>query len=767
MAARYDDAYERWSASERRRAEKAACTLDSAVAVESKDGVPPAVARNNCPDMQKSNDASRDAEADFRAYYESQKLFASRCSTDADASHEFEQLMRTLRSPLPRVVRVPQGNRFVRRIEKRLSEFSWKMRAGFGDGEASRRAAQADTVWEIDASAYRGPLRTWAEREGNRGALVFQELVSQVPPLLLDVKRGHAVLDMCASPGNKTRQIAERLGDCLSAGAGAVVAADVDPTRACKVLGHALRRTYTPGSLALIANARTHPYLYEPRMELKDECMKGGSQASGEQILYDRILADVPCTGDGTCRKDREILNQSWSRKAALELHQRQQEILLRGLTLLKPGGILVYSTCSFNPIENEAVVARALCAWRNGQSTMPNWCIELLDAKALVRDRVGIVAASGLKTWLVPSPDPLGRLYACWEDVPEHLRAGCGGILSSGMFATNNPANAELERCARFFPHDNDTGGFFVAVIRISIIGENMAESKCEGGKLNKLGDLIENADWTSQAGVGRPLGWEPTQHIGSWYERVRGDEPEWEEMKSFYGFSMSTAAETALRGGLLYWRVSCPSHERRELCIASAAAARRYEASLSRDAAEGAGEARSLPWVRMGVSLFERLRETFLTDTRAQGGRSLTPCRWRPCEDGARLLAPHLSSAESSWLHRRTLLIEREDVCRLLSCRSAGQQLPLSELRACGESLFAACCPSAADSVAGTEGEEDQAQHECGGVLVGIAGDGLGSPSCPEGAVWLPGVLTPRQLRLFVEPLEAAALAEVLGSV
>ncbi|KOO27521.1 sun nucleolar family protein [Chrysochromulina tobinii] len=72
------------------------------------------------------------------------------------------------------------------------------------------------------------------------------------------------------------------------------------------------------------------------------------------------IRCDVPCTGDGTLRK-KHVNTPDWSVHSAAELHPTQLRLLREGLRLLKPGGLLVYSTCSFNPIENEAVVAAAL----------------------------------------------------------------------------------------------------------------------------------------------------------------------------------------------------------------------------------------------------------------------------------------------------------------------------------------------------------------------------------------------------------------------
>jgi 16S rRNA C967 or C1407 C5-methylase (RsmB/RsmF family) len=75
--------------------------------------------------------------------------------------------------------------------------------------------------------------------------------------------------------------------------------------------------------------------------------------------VYDRIICDVPCSGDGTLRKNPNIWAE-WTPEFAMGLHSLQLRIAQRGAALLKVGGYMVYSTCSFNPIENEAVVAGA-----------------------------------------------------------------------------------------------------------------------------------------------------------------------------------------------------------------------------------------------------------------------------------------------------------------------------------------------------------------------------------------------------------------------
>lgn len=77
-------------------------------------------------------------------------------------------------------------------------------------------------------------------------------------------------------------------------------------------------------------------------------------------LKFDRILCDVPCTGDGTLRKNPDIWPK-WNAANGNNLHGIQYRVARRGLELLAVGGRMVYSTCSLNPIENEAVIHRIL----------------------------------------------------------------------------------------------------------------------------------------------------------------------------------------------------------------------------------------------------------------------------------------------------------------------------------------------------------------------------------------------------------------------
>ena len=163
-----------------------------------------------------------------------------------------------------------------------------------------------------------------------------------IPVTLLDVKPHHSVMDMCAAPGSKTIQILECLhasGDKL--GTGFMIANDTDAKRAF-MLTHQAQRLNLPGLFITNNDARTFPNL------------KQGKQMKNFQ--FDRICCDVPCSGDGTLRKNTGLW-KNFHCHMGHQNHKLQLDILKRGLNLLKKDGRLVYSTCSFNPIENEAVV--------------------------------------------------------------------------------------------------------------------------------------------------------------------------------------------------------------------------------------------------------------------------------------------------------------------------------------------------------------------------------------------------------------------------
>jgi 16S rRNA (cytosine967-C5)-methyltransferase len=165
------------------------------------------------------------------------------------------------------------------------------------------------------------------------GAISFQDEASQAIPLLLDAQPGDSALDLCSAPGGKTASLARAV-----APSGHVIAADIHMHR-LRTMRENLERMVL-GNHWLVA-------------------------LNGEQPLpfhgqFDRILVDAPCSGTGTLARNPEI-RWGLQQRDLQALASRQRNLLLNALKYLKPGGRLVYSTCSLEPEENEAVVTFAL----------------------------------------------------------------------------------------------------------------------------------------------------------------------------------------------------------------------------------------------------------------------------------------------------------------------------------------------------------------------------------------------------------------------
>ncbi len=157
-----------------------------------------------------------------------------------------------------------------------------------------------------------------------------QEPSAMTPAEALDAQPGETVLDLCAAPGGKTTQIASAMG-----GEGLLVANEIVKSRAA-VLGSNLERMGVKNALLLnVFPEHLNHGFYE---------------------RFDRILVDAPCSGEGMFRKDPAVRTE-WSPERVTACAARQEKILETIDKLLKPGGTLVYSTCTFAPEENEQVV--------------------------------------------------------------------------------------------------------------------------------------------------------------------------------------------------------------------------------------------------------------------------------------------------------------------------------------------------------------------------------------------------------------------------
>lgn len=160
------------------------------------------------------------------------------------------------------------------------------------------------------------------------GLIYSQALSSGIPPVALSPGPEDLVLDLCAAPGSKTTQMA-----ALMRNRGRIVANDPSPRRIT----------------ALVANLR--------RMGVSNAVVTAyAGQNFPMRVKFDKILVDVPCSGEGKARMgpDGELLGTSPN---SPRLHEIQVNLVLKAFDLLKKGGTLVYSTCSYDPMENEAVL--------------------------------------------------------------------------------------------------------------------------------------------------------------------------------------------------------------------------------------------------------------------------------------------------------------------------------------------------------------------------------------------------------------------------
>ena len=162
------------------------------------------------------------------------------------------------------------------------------------------------------------------------GLYYFQEASAQLPVELLDVAPGMAVLDLCAAPGGKSTQIAAKLQ-----GSGVLLSNEIEPARA-KILLSNLERTGVINAIVTRMSPR--------------------ALAHALPESFDRVLVDAPCSGEGMFRKDPAAAAH-WSPEHVRACALRQGKILSDAAATLKPGGRLVYATCSFSQEENEGVV--------------------------------------------------------------------------------------------------------------------------------------------------------------------------------------------------------------------------------------------------------------------------------------------------------------------------------------------------------------------------------------------------------------------------
>ncbi|XP_054721042.1 RNA cytosine-C(5)-methyltransferase NSUN2-like [Uloborus diversus] len=379
----------------------------------------------------------------FEKYYKVQEIVPA---------EEWDEFMKSLREVLPATFRITgyrgQAKALLNIIKGKYFQDLMKIKDDslYSYKPFSLQWYPGDLAWQmklsrvtIRSSESLRQLHNFLVSETETGNISRQETVSMIPPLLLNIEPHHKVFDMCAAPGSKTAQLIEFLhrDEGIIPG-GLIVANDLDNKR-CYMLVHQAKRLNSPCLIITNNDAANYPNI---KVTVNDK---------KTHLKFDRILCDVPCSGDGTIRKTAEIWNK-WNAANGNNLHGLQLRILRRGLELLAPEGRIVYSTCSLNPVENEAVIATMLSEAKGSA--------ELLDVRSSLQ---GLKTCPGLSTWKVANKEL--EVFERFEEVPEknltHIRPH--------MFPPDPEVVKEMQlnRCIRILPHHQDTGGFFVAVIQ------------------------------------------------------------------------------------------------------------------------------------------------------------------------------------------------------------------------------------------------------------------------------------------------------------
>lgn len=224
--------------------------------------------------------------------------------------------------------------------------------------------------------------------EHSMGYFYVQEAVSMIPPIVLDPKPGETVLDMCAAPGSKASQISQYMKNN-----GAFIANDYKGIRLAP-LGINMQRMGITNCLISLMH---------------------GQWFAKAGIEFDKVLLDAPCSGTGTIRKSIKTL-RIWNPGMIKKISYEQKRLIETAFSIVKKEGLMVYSTCSLEPEEDEGIIDHLL-------KKHPNAKLEEINLN--IKRSPAITKFDG------------------------------------------NEYSSEVKKCLRLWPQDNDTEGFFVAKIR------------------------------------------------------------------------------------------------------------------------------------------------------------------------------------------------------------------------------------------------------------------------------------------------------------
>lgn len=312
--------------------------------------------------------------------YEMKPLFEERMRKLLPDSRDFEDYEKIVHEKPLRWIRCNTLKIAPEELFKRLSR-KWDVKQPF---------AEHPEIMIVEGELAPGELGN--AEEHLLGYFYVQEISSMLPPIALGLNPGEFVLDLTAAPGSKTTQMAAMMENT-----GTIIANEIKLDR-MKVLSANLERCGVTNVVII-----------------RNDGVGLCSRMAEKGFKFDKILLDAPCSGEGTLRSSPKTFVM-WNYKVVKKLSREQKKLLAHAFKCLKPGGELVYSTCTHAPEENEEVVDFAL----------KNFPVEVQEIV------LPVVCRSGM---------------SAWEDKEFDKR---------------------VEKTCRIYPHDNNSEGFFVAKFKL-----------------------------------------------------------------------------------------------------------------------------------------------------------------------------------------------------------------------------------------------------------------------------------------------------------
>lgn len=311
---------------------------------------------------------------------EPKELFVERMKKLLPDNEDYEKYMKIIREEARNFIRCNKIKISPDELKKRLEDKGWKI---------LQKYKENPEIMLIENELQPGELGKSIEHL--LGLYYVQEVSSMMSAIALKPEKEEIILDLCAAPGSKTTQIVSEMKN-----EGTIIANDKDLGR-IRILASNLEK----------AGASNAIITQQDAVQLCEKLKKLG-------MKFDKILVDVPCSGEGNIRSNPKTLLM-WNIEMIKKLGRLQKKIAASVIDLLKEHGEVVYSTCTHAPEENESVVT----------FLAENFNMEIVPVKLPLKCRPGLKK---------------------WKD--ETFTAG-------------------IENCCRIWPQDNDSEGFFVAKLR------------------------------------------------------------------------------------------------------------------------------------------------------------------------------------------------------------------------------------------------------------------------------------------------------------